>query len=544
MVYYRDLREYLGALERVGKLRVIREKINKDTELHPLVRWQFRGLDESQWTGWLFEQLSDHKGRSYDAKVATAVIGANREVYAIGLQCEPKDIHRRWVDAYRKPIEPILVGSGEAPVKEVIHKGDSLLEHGGLAEFPIPISTNGWEALPRLTAVSWHTKDPETGILNVGTYNALMMGPLRTSCRCPTNQMSLHWQKEKRARRPLPAAAVIGAVPAVSMVSSAKIPYGTSEHAIAGGLMGEPLPVVKCETIDLEVPATSEIVLEGELATDWLELDGASGEHTGYTVVGGEVYAFHIKCITHRKRPIWHDFISQMPPSESSTLRGIASEGSSLNFLQHQCGIPQVKSVAFHHCAGAYRICVIQIQDLAGNRTHPSIVWQALLACLARSPDYPKLVIAVDEDIDPTDFESVFWAVSFRYQPHRDTRIIQGRGGTLDQSASPYRGENLSEDEHSRYPRSLTGPEGASSMLMDATRKWAYSPVSLPKREFMEHARELWEKMGLPNLKPRVPWYGDSLGMWPEEYAIQAELGGQGDFEAVWKRIISQGRHV
>jgi len=542
MAYYRDLREYLAALQQAGKLRVIREEINKDTELHPLVRWQFRGLAESAWTGWLFERVTDLKGGKYDGKVASAIIGPNRDVYAIGLQCKPDEIDQRWINAYRSPVEPRLVSSREAPVKEVIHKGESLMQHGGLYEFPIPMATNGWEGLPRLTAVSWHTKDPDTGILNVGTYNGLLMGPLRTSCRCPANQLAMHWNKARQAGKRLQAAAVIGAVPAVCMVSSAKIPYGTSEHAVAGGLMGEPLPVVTCETVDLEVPATAEIVIEGEIQTDWLEPDGASGEHTGYTIVGAQVYAFHVTCITHRKKPIWHDFISQMPPSESSTLRGIASEGGTLNFLQRQCGIPQVKKVAYHHCGGAYRICVIQMQDIAGIRTHPSIVWQALIASLARSPHYPKLVIAVDDDVEPTNLESVFWAVSFCYQPHRDTRIIQGRGGTLDQSASPYHGND--EDDYGRYPRSLTSPEGASTMLMDATRKFPYTPIALPKLEYMENAKRLWERLELPPLEPRAPWYGKSLGMWPEEYARQAAMGEKGDFESVQQRIISQGRRL
>jgi 4-hydroxy-3-polyprenylbenzoate decarboxylase len=544
VAYYRDLREYLGALEDAGKLRVIREEINKDTELHPLVRWQFRGLEEAEWTGWLFERLTDLKGTKYDGKVAAAIIGANRDVYAMGLQCSANEINNRWVEAYRKPIDPCLIKSSEAPVKEVIHKGNSLLEHGGLYEFPIPMATNGWEALPRFTAVSWHTKDPETGTLNVGTYNGLLMGPLRTSCRCVVNQLATHWDKARQAGKPLPAAAVIGAVPALCMVSGAKIPYGVSEHAIAGGLMREPLPVVQCETVDLEVPATAEIVLEGELSTDWLEPDGASGEHTGYTVIGADVFSFHVKCITHRRSPIWHDFISQMPPSESSTIRGVAAEGSTLNFLQRQCGIPQVKSVAYHHCSGAYRMCVIQIQDIAGVRTHPSIIWQAMLGCLARSPDYPKVVIAVDEDIDPNDFESVFWAVSFCYQPHRDTKIIQGRGATLDQSAAPYVGEHYGEEGHEKYPRSLTSPEGASTILMDATRKFPYSPISLPTREYMERAKSLWEKLELPKLKPRSPWYGRSLGVWPEEFQIQASLGERGEFESVQKRIISRGRRI
>ena len=201
MGYYQDLREYLSALEKAGKLRVIREEINKDTELHPLVRWQFRGLDEPEWTGWLFERVTDLKGKKYNARVAAAIIGASRQVYAVGLKCKPDEIHQRWVEAYRKPIEPRLVDAREAPVKEVIHKGNSLLEHEGLYEFPIPMATNGWEALPRLTAVSWHTKDPETGILNVGTYNGLLTGPLRTSCRCPANQLATHWNKARRRDR-------------------------------------------------------------------------------------------------------------------------------------------------------------------------------------------------------------------------------------------------------------------------------------------------------------------------------------------------------
>jgi 4-hydroxy-3-polyprenylbenzoate decarboxylase len=328
------------------------------------------------------------------------------------------------------------------------------------------------------------------------------------------------------------------------MVSGAKIPYGISEHAVAGGLMKEPLPIVKCETVDLEIPATAEIVLEGELATDWLEPDGASGEHTGYTIIGAQVYAFNIKCITHRRTPIWHDFISQMPPSESSTIRAIAGEGGTLNFLQRQCGIPQVKNVAYHHCGGAHRICVLQMQDIAGVRTHPSVVWQAMLACLGRSPRFPKIVIAVDEDIDPANLESVFWAVSFCYQPHRDTRIIQGRGGRLDQSAVPYNGEDAEGDDAEVYPRSLTSAEGASAILMDATRKFAYTPLSLPKQEYMEKAKQLWAKLGFPKLTPRSPWYGKNFGMWPEEFETQAALGERGDFEAVQRRIISQGRRV
>lgn len=539
MGYYKDLREYVDHLQRVGKLRRVSRLINKDTELHPLVRWQFRGLDESERTGFLFDNLTGHKGLKYRSRVATSIIGASREVYAMGMNCPPGEIARRWSQAYLQPVKPRLVSS--APVKEEIHVGKNLLEHGGLDEFAIPMATNGWECLPRMTAVTWHSKDPDTGVINVGTYNGLQLGPDRTNLRCgPATHLMIHWHKCREKGVPLQVAAVLGAVPAVSMVSVARVPYGVSELDIAGGIAGEPIDVVPCETVDLLVPATAEIVIEGEVPTDYMEPDGASGEHTGYTIVGRQVFAFEVKAITHRRNPIWHDFISQMPPSESSTIRGISSEGTLTKLLKNDCGIPQVKDVAFHHCAGAWRICVVRFQDVAGVRTHNSVVWQALMASLSMATDWPKILIAVDEDIDPTDLESVFWAVTFRYQPHRDTRIIQGRGASLDQSSGPYSASH----EQRRYPTSAASPQGSSAILMDATRKWGYTPVSLPKKEHMERAKRIWEELGFPQLRPRVPWHGYHLGIWPVEDEELAQLGERGDFERAAEILKSQGRKV
>jgi 4-hydroxy-3-polyprenylbenzoate decarboxylase len=539
MAYYQDLREYLDALEAAGKLRRVSTRINKDTELHPLVRWQFRGLDEDQRTGWLFENLTGFKREVFPSRVATSILGANREVYALGLRCEPSEIGERWTQAFRNPIKPQIVETG--PVKEVIHRGDALLEHGGLDEFAIPMATNGWECLPRLTAVAWHSRDPETGWINVGTYNGLQLGPLRANCRVGVNRdLMVHWRKAKQRGEPLQVSAVVAPVPAVLMASVAHVPHGLSELDVAGGLAGEPIPVVRCETSDLLVPASAEIVLEGEIPTDYLEPDGASGEHTGYTILSRSVFAFHITCITHRREPIWQDFISQMPPSESSTIRGIASEGAMLALLQQHVGIPYVKDVAFHDCAGAYRICVIRLQELAGVRASNEIVWLALTAALSKSPDWPKIVIAVDDDIDPHDLESVFWAVSFRYQPHRDTHILQGRSAALDQSAGP----PTTSYTDRRYPTSLTGPQGASALLMDATRKWPYTPVSLPTQPYMDHARELWHQLGLPPLKPRVPWYGVNLGVWPEDDQQLAELAEQGRFDEVAEHLMARGERT
>lgn len=535
MAYYRDLREYLDALEAAGKLWRIKARINRDTELHPLVKWQFRGLDERDRAGWLFENVTDLHGRSYDASVASSIIAPSREVYALATKCRPDEIAERWSDAHDRPIEPEVVSSG--PVKEVVHIGDSLLEHGGLDEFPIPIATNGWEGAPRLTALSWISRDPEAGWTNVGMYNGLQLGPLRTNCRVgPGKGLLLHWRTAKRRGEPLQVAAVIGAVPTVSMASSASVPHGLNELAVAGALAGEPLPVVRCETSDLLVPATAEIVLEGEIPTDYMEPDGASGEHTGHTLLPGDVLSFRITCITHRRSPIWHDMICQMPPSESSTIRAVSTEGRFLTLLRRHLGIPQVKDVAFHQCGAANRICVIQMREVGGQRPPEGVIWQALHGALSIQPHWPKIIIAVDEDIDPHDLESVFWGVSFRFQPHRDAKIVTGRSPWHDPSSMPW-GEGSYQTAGYNGGRE---PE-ASAILIDATRKWAYTPVSLPKRPYMERARELWNELGLPALKPRDPWHGLELGAWPETYRRQAELAEKGEYAKVAEELIARG---
>jgi 4-hydroxy-3-polyprenylbenzoate decarboxylase len=144
MAYYKDLREFLVALERANKLRRIARPINKDTELHPIVRWQFRGLEESERFGFLFDRVTGIHGENYRGSVAASVIAPSMEIYALALQCANSRtaMSEKWVEAFRRPFAPVKVASG--PVKEEIHVGANLLEHGGLNEFPIPVTTNGW----------------------------------------------------------------------------------------------------------------------------------------------------------------------------------------------------------------------------------------------------------------------------------------------------------------------------------------------------------------------------------------------------------------
>jgi 3-polyprenyl-4-hydroxybenzoate decarboxylase len=211
-----------------------------------------------------------------------------------------------------------------------------------------------------------------------------------------------------------------------------------------------------------------------------------------------------------------------------------------LTFLQDSCGIPQVNDVACHHCGGSRRLCVIRMRDIGNTRTSNRVVWHALHSAMAVSSEWPKIVIAVDADIDPWDLDSVFWAVSFRYQPHRDTQIIRGRGATADQSGGP---RTLPLDEQ-EYPTNRTGPPGNSSILIDATRKWPYTPSSLPTKEYMERGREIWEEMKLPQLKPVEPWYGVSWGEWPEKYRRHAEMASRGEFAEIAEELLREKKKI
>lgn len=521
MPYYKDLREHIAALEKVGKLRRIKFPVNKDTELQPLMRWQFRGLTEEQRQTFMFENIHDVKGKKYDIPVVLGCLAASRDIYAVGMQCKVEEIPEKWTRGQRNPIEPVLVSGG--PCQEEVHMGRNLLEHRGLGEFPIPISTPGFDIAPYTSASHWCTKDPETGVRNMGNYRGQVKAPDRLGCfeagafSPPLQHIGIHWKKAREMGRPLEAAVAIGVVPVLSYTAVAKIPYGVDEYAVSGGIAGEPIEIVKCKTVDIEVPATAELVVEGRISTEYFEYEAPFGEYSGYMGAKTVTAYMDVTAITHRKNPIYTGFISQFPPSESSKMRALAYEHNFYKFLRYDCNIPGVREVALLESSGANLYLVIRMK-----KANPSEPWQALNAAVAFDAGIGKIIVAVDDDIDPHDADSVNWALSFCMQPHIDVRITTGKSASLDYSAAPPSTRLMSD---ATYPK----PYGCSAILIDATRSWAYPPVSLPAREFMERAKELWDKNGLPPLKPKVPWHGYNLGYWSEEEQEEAALALEGE---------------
>src|ERR1035438_3746343 len=172
---YRDIREYLAELERRDLLVRVERLTNKDTEVMPLVRWQFRGVDQSQRKGWLFENLIDSRRRSFDGSVAVAITGASPQIYvaAMGLE-SPEEIGLKWMDALTHPVAPVEVSADQAPVKEVVITGEAIVTSGGIDQFPVTVTNSGTDVSAYFSCPIWVTRDPETGVYNVGTYRVMV----------------------------------------------------------------------------------------------------------------------------------------------------------------------------------------------------------------------------------------------------------------------------------------------------------------------------------------------------------------------------------
>ena len=179
----RDFQEHLAELERQGLLVRIDRPINKDTELHPLVRWQFLGgVAEDERRAFLFTNVVDSKGRRYDIPVVVGALAASPRIYAIGMGTEVDEIGPAWDRAIAHPIPPVRVN--DAPCQEVVIEGDELRgPGGGLASLPVPVSTPGFDSAPYLTATLCITRDPESGIQNMGMYRAALKATDRLAVR-------------------------------------------------------------------------------------------------------------------------------------------------------------------------------------------------------------------------------------------------------------------------------------------------------------------------------------------------------------------------
>ena len=495
--------------------------VSKDTELHPLVRWQYRGgLPDHQRKAFLFTDVRDSLNRRFDMPVVVGALAANREIYRIGMGVPLDGIGEHWARAINNPVAPVEVT--RAACQQVVLT-DLTREGKGLDALPVPISTPGFDSAPYITAGMVVTRDPDTGIQNLGTYRAGLKAPNRLAVRMAAREGGaggyLHWEKYRSRSEAMPCAIVIGCPPVVAYTGPQKVRRDVDELAIAGGLAGSPVPVVRCRTVDLLVPADSEIVIEGLIDTEFLEPEAPFGESHGHIALEDYNMVLEVTAITRKSDAVFCSIISQVTPSESSVIKRVAYEPMFLSHLRNHLGIRGVEQVSMHEpLTNLRRVVFLKIKP----GTPRTEVWRALYGAAHLRADCGKYVIAVNEDIDPDNGDAVLWSLAYRADPDRDIEILRHR----DAGHGPKRADGVRPED--------------STLLVDATLKRKMPPLALPTREYMEQAKGLWEELGLPSLKPESPWHGYSLGDWSEEWESMAARAARGEYLENGRRSAQQ----
>jgi 4-hydroxy-3-polyprenylbenzoate decarboxylase len=307
-------------------------------------------------------------------------------------------------------------------------------------------------------------------------------------------------------KTPMPCAIVVGAAPVVVFTGPQKLALDCDEMAVAGGLAGAPIRVARCVTIDCEVPADAEIVIEGLIDPELLEPEGPFGESHGHVALEDFNMSMQVTAITRRRAAVFCSIVSQVTPSESSVIKRVAYEPMFLSHLRDQLAIKGIRRVVLHEPLSNIRP-VVFLQFAPGvARTE---VWRGLRGAAAFRADCGKIVIAVSDDIDPTNTDAIFWSLAYRANLSEDLQVAPYRSG-------------------GHGPKSGGGRKGDSTLLVDATAKGPMPPLALPAREYMEGARRIWDELGLPRLAPRPPWHGYSLGDWDAAWDVFAQRAVDG----------------
>jgi len=526
---YPDLQEHLGRLKKLDLLHTIDTEVNKDRHLHPLVRWSYvSDIEAEDRKGFYFTNVIDSNGRHYqgDCDVCVAAIAGNDKIYAVTLGLEndidlsPRKIDtkklrelvaQKWKAAFDHPVAATEIASTDAPVQEIVITGDALRTGAtaGLAGLPVPNNTPGFDTAPYFSAGLWSTIDPDTGRQNYSQN--------RTNVKAGDRMCGMwliqtggdahkNWEKYKARGEKMPVALVVGAPPSIQVIGPQKTPGNIDDMDIAGGLAGASIRKVRAKTVPLWVPADANIVIEGWIDPTVLEMEAPFGESHGYMSTEEYNHRIDVTAITRRKHAIITSMISQLTPSESGVIKSLGYNGVMLNFLRNTIGCQFVKDVVLYdHLIGVARFTTIVFQ----RGTPKTEIWRAMRAATVLMRSVGKMTVAVDEDINPDSMEEIMWAIAYRCNLTKDIQI-----------------NDYQANGHA--PKLRGGREWEAQILIDATIKYPMAPVSLPKRQYMEEALEVWKKAGLPDISPARKWFGYSLGDWCDEWDKCAERAGNG----------------
>ena len=472
---YRDLREWLEVVDSLGQLRVVRGA-DWNLELGTITELNTRRRESP---ALLFDDIAGYPSGFRVA--STLLCNATRLSLTLGLPTEYGT--RQLVQALRgKPrtweqlageFPPETVESG--PIFENVFVGDEV----DVLRFPAPKWHQQDGGRYFGTGCCVITRDPETGLVNVGTYRVMIHDSKTVGLMIsPGKQGNIHLQKYQALGEPCPVAVVFGEDPALFVAAGSEVPSGVSEYNYTGAMKGAAVRVVTGPVTGLPIPADGEIAIEGFVMPGETRPEGPFGEWTGYYASGERGIPFiRVQAVYHRNDPIILGCPPNRPPHDYTYWRSVV-RSAMLQDAVEKAGVPDVRGVWAHEAGGSRLLLVVSIkQRYAGHARQAGFV-----ASQCREGAYAgRYVVVVDEDIDPTNTDDVLWAICTRSDPAGDIDFIRRAWSTaLDPMVRP-------------------GSEGMfnSRAIIDACRPWEwlseFPAVSESSPELMAKVRAKWQ---------------------------------------------------
>lgn len=405
-----SMRQWMATLKEMGRLKTVNRPVELVFELAAVGK---------KADGQFAVKFNNVTG--FSMPVVTNLAG-DRELFATALNSTTEEMVQKFGKAVENPVACTIVPKEQAPVKETV-----ILEDIDLQKFlPAPVHHKR-DGGPYITAAILLAKHPDTGVRNVSIHRLQVLGPDKLGVLILPRHLWQFFYLAEKQNKPLEVAMAIGLHPLILLVSQATTGPGLDELEIASALLGEPLKLVRCETVDLEVPAGAEILLEGHLVPGVREVEGPFGEYPKYYGPASPKPVIKVTAVCHRREPIYHTII---PASREHLLLGaIPREAVLMQLVKH--AVPSAVGVHLTPAGGCRYHAVVAI-----DKKHEGEAKNAIFAALASSSEV-KHVVVVDKDINIFDPEEVEWAIATRCQAGRDVFIVtRALGNKLDPSSN------------------------------------------------------------------------------------------------------------
>jgi UbiD family decarboxylase len=522
----RDLRDWIGWLEEQQQLARVTAPVHWHEEMGTIARRAYDVYGDAS-PAMLFENIADYAPPGPWRVFLGQFRSYARVAMMLGLDpwtCQRRDIIARFRDCLRGPIPREEVSWG--PCKEEVQTGDAI----DVLKFPVPLwhRRDGGRYIGTMHGVI--TREFDSDWVNVGLYRVMILDRNRLAVyfRPGRQHIGQQFLKYREAGQRMPIAIAIGLEPAIPFCASTGVPRRVSEYDVAGAIKGAPIQVVRGETVDLPVPATAEIVLEGYVEPDELEMEGPFGEYPGYYgEVPGRSPVMHVTAVTHRHDPIFQGSLEGHPINESHVMASVTKTATAWEALE-TAGITGIRDVAtLPESASAHIVVSCKVSVPAQADWIASVLWGQSNAIW-----HWKHVIVVDDDIDAWDPQMVTWAIAWRVKAGDDIKIWpRHRGSPIDPRQPP--------EEKGYWDR----------VLIDATRPWwwqereiwgsegvnkgtpqKFPPTTIPDESQIRRANARWPELGIG---PTPRYIGTANGMmrvwWEPEGGAAGEPPAEAD---------------